>query len=115
MKFEVFREIVVLLKQQSVAEHNAYEAKIELYNVNEPVQQAVSHLIGAVYGQEGKETFDWWCYEKEWGTRNDLKMTDREGNELCRTLEELHQYLEENKIDNYELPKKKKMMLNVTK
>jgi hypothetical protein len=31
-------------------------------------------------------------------------MTDKDGNELCRTIEELHQWLEENKTDDYNLP-----------
>jgi hypothetical protein len=32
-------------------------------------------------------------------------MTDKDGDELCRTVEELHQYLEENRTDDYELPR----------
>lgn len=33
-------------------------------------------------------------------------MTDQDNNELCRTVEELHQYLEEHKKEDYELPRK---------
>ena len=61
-------------------------------------------MIGSYYGKEGKETFDWWCYDKNWGERTDLTMTDKDGNELCITIEELHQWLEENKTDDYNLP-----------
>ena len=32
-------------------------------------------------------------------------MTDKDGNGLCRTIEELHQYLEENKVNDYHLSK----------
>ena len=32
-------------------------------------------------------------------------MTDKDENELCRTIEELHQYLEENKVNDYYLSK----------
>lgn len=106
MKFEVFQEIVQLLQKQNVAEQKAYDAGIELYNFNDAIHFAITHLIGAVYGKEGLDTFDWWCYEKEWGTNTDLSMTDREGNQLCQTLEELYQYLEDNKSDDYELPHK---------
>ena len=62
-------------------------------------------LIGSIYGREGRDTFDWWCYEKNFGERTDLKMTDKDGNELCRTIEELHQYLEDNKVNDYYLSK----------
>jgi len=104
MKLEVFKEIIRLLREQELMVDNAYKAGIDLVNFFDPISTAVGHLIGGIYGKEGKETFDWWCYEKNWGEKIDLTMTDKDGNELCRTIEELHQWLEENKTDGYELP-----------
>jgi len=105
MKLEVFKEIIRLLKEQELMVDNAYKAGIDLVNFFDPISTTVGHLIGSIYGKEGKETFDWWCYDKNWGERIDLTITDGDGNELCKTIEELHQYLEENKIDDYELPR----------
>ena len=104
MKLEVFKEIVGLLKEQQEKLDTAYKAGIDLINFCDPLEQVISLLIGSYYGKEGKETFNWWCYDKNWGERIDLTMTDKDGNELCRTIEELHQWLEENKTDDYELP-----------
>ena len=104
MKLEVFKEIVGLLKEQQEKLDTAYKAGIDLINFCYPLEQVISLLIGSYYGKEGKETFNWWCYDKNWGERIDLTMTDKDGNELCRTIEELHQWLEENKTDDYELP-----------
>ncbi len=104
MKLEVFKEIVGLLKEQQEKLDTAYKAGIDLINFCDPLEQVISLLIGSYYGKEGKETFNWWCYDKNWGERIDLTMTDKDGNELCRTIEELHQWLEENKTNDYELP-----------
>lgn len=104
MKLEVFKKIIELLKKHQSKIDAAYKAEIDLINFCDPLEQVISLLIGSYYGKEGKETFDWWCYEKNWGERTDLTMTDKDGNELCRTIEELHQWLEENKTDDYNLP-----------
>ena len=105
IKLEVFERIVLELKEQQEKLDKAYEAGIDHINFTGPYESVISMLIGSIYGQEGKETFDWWCYEKNFGERADLKMTDKDGNELCRTIEELHQYLEENKVNDYYLSK----------
>ena len=104
MKLEVFKKIIELLKKHQSKIDAAYKAEIDLINFCDPLEQVISLLIGSYYGKEGKETFNWWCYDKNWGERIDLTMTDKDGNELCRTIEELHQWLEENKTNDYELP-----------
>lgn len=105
IKLEVFERIVFELKEQQEKLDKAYEAGIDHINFTGPYESVISMLIGSIYGQEGRDTFDWWCYEKNFGERTDLKMTDKDENELCRTIEELHQYLEENKVNDYYLSK----------
>lgn len=105
IKLEVFERIVFELKEQQEKLDKAYEAGIDHINFTGPYESVISMLIGSIYGQEGKETFDWWCYEKNFGERTDLTMTDKDGNKLCRTIEELHQYLEDNKVNDYYLSK----------
>ena len=105
IKLEVFERIVLKLKEQGESMDKAYKAGIDLISFTGPYESVISMLIGSIYGQEGKETFDWWCYEKNFGEQTDLTMTDKDGNELCRTIEELHQYLEENKVNDYHLSK----------
>jgi len=106
MKLEVFKETINRLKEQNESIDRAYKAGIDLINFLDPIESAVSHLIGSIYGIEGKEVFDWWCYEKEWGTRKDFNMTDREGNVMCETIEDLHTWLEENASNDYILPRR---------
>ena len=106
MKIEVFKEIVELLKSQSEKDNAVYALDIDLTEFNSSLQKVVSHLIGAIYGESGLDTFDWWCYEREWGTRADLEFKSEEGVLLCETIDDLHQYLEFNIIDDYKLPHK---------
>jgi hypothetical protein len=105
IRLEVFERIVFELKEQQEKLDEVYKAGIDLINFTGPYESVISMLIGSIYGQEGRDTFDWWCYEKNFGERTDLTMTDKDGNELCRTIEELHQYLEENKVNDYYLSK----------
>ena len=105
MKLEVFKVLVEKLKNQAQKEREAYQVGVDLFEFTADFHSIISILIGSYYGQDGLETFDWWCFDKEWGTREDLKMTDRDGTELCKTVEDLHKYLEKNQKDDYELPK----------
>jgi len=105
MTIKVFKEVIRLLKEQNDSIVIAYKAGVDLVNFFDPVSTAVSHMIGALYGIEGRETFEWWCYEKEWGTRKDLNMTDIDGKVLCETIEDLFEYLKENAKDDYEIKK----------
>lgn len=105
MKLEVFKEVVKLLKEQEESIDAAYKAGVDLINFNDPISSAVSHLIGTIYGKEGKETFDWWCYEKEWGSRKDFTMSNSKGELVCETIDDLHKWLEEMKLDDYEIKK----------
>ena len=45
MKLKVFKEIVVRLKEQDEILDKTYKAGIDLTNLLEPVQVAISHLI----------------------------------------------------------------------
>jgi hypothetical protein len=106
MKLEVFKEVVNKLQEQQKILDNTYNAGIDITNLLDPIQSVVSHLIGSIYGIVGLDVFDWWCYEKEWGTREDITMTDENDKTLCNNIEELHLYLES--LDNkqeYHLPK----------
>lgn len=105
MKLNVFKEVIRLLKLQYERDTAVYGLGIDLSEFESPLQNVLDHLIGTIYGKEGKEIFDWWCYEKEWGTRTDLTMTDNDGNLMCESIEDLHQYLEDIAKMDYELPK----------
>ena len=109
MTLSVFTEVVRLLKEQEQKVDAAYDSGVDLINFTDAYSAIIAHLIGSIYGKEGKETFEWWCYDKEWGTRKDIKMTNADGIVVCETIEDLHGYLENYIVYDYELPTKKSL------
>jgi hypothetical protein len=108
MKLEVFKVVVDKLQEQQKILDNTYNAGIDITNLVDPIQSVVSHLIGSIYGEVGLDVFSWWCYEKEWGTRADLTITDDDGKTYCNNVEELYEYLEsldQRQKQEYRLPK----------
>ena len=108
MKLEVFKEVVGKLQEQEQILDRTFKAGVDITDLLDPIHSVVTHLIGTIYGGVGLDVFDWWCYEKEWGKREDLTMTDAEGKTFCNTVEELYEYLEsfdEEQKKEYSLPK----------
>jgi len=103
MKRQVFIEVIHLIKKQNKKIQDAYNVGVDLIEFYDSNAQAISHLIGAHYGKEGLDIFNWWCYERNFGKRTDLTMTDGDGNILCLTIDDLYEYLEENKNSSYDL------------
>jgi hypothetical protein len=112
MKKEVFLRIVDLIQEQYNKETAVYDMGLDISEFNTPIQDANSHLIGAIYGKEGLSIFEWWCYEKKWGSRKDITMKDSTGNLLCESVEDLYEYLEENAEPDYEIPQSERVMMD---
>jgi trans-2-enoyl-CoA reductase len=72
---------------------DAYRLGIDLTEFTESAQEVVNTLLKHVFDEHQYETLSWWMYEKDFGRRVDLQMWDADGNEVCRTVEELHQFL----------------------
>jgi len=71
----------------------AYKIGIDLSEFGESAQQVIDLLLKHVFNEDQYECITWWMYEKDFGRRADLKMWDKDGKEICRTVEELHQFL----------------------
>jgi hypothetical protein len=106
MKFEIFELIVFLLKKHSDKTSILYSQGIDLTEFDSELDTVISHLIGSIYGIEGKDWFEWWCYDKEWGERKDITACDENKNPICESLEDLWNYIESIKTDDYTLPHK---------
>lgn len=103
MNFEVFEKVVKTIETQQEQSLELYKLGIDLANFEEPLQNVISHLIGSIYGKEGLETFEWWCYEKDFGKRADITMHNSDGDLVCETLVDLWQWLEDFAVWDYEL------------
>lgn len=97
MNITKFKEIINSLKDSENSIILGKSIGVNLYDFQDKFINVIFDLLFEIYGPDGIEIITWWCYEKNWGTRKDLTMKDKDGNLLCDTIEDLHNWLEENK------------------
>jgi hypothetical protein len=100
---KTFQHIIYLMSNSDDKLNKLNELDIDFGELFEPLYSIISHLIGSIYGCEGLDVFNWWCFDKEYGIRKDITMKSKNGKILCETIEELHQYLEYNKLNDYSI------------
>lgn len=123
MEYEKFCEIILRLKKFQEKKSEAYKLKIDLLEFFEDLEIIISRLISEIYGEQGLEWFDWFCYEndfgnKDWSTTPCYKMvdgkmvkihetgevrhgaTDENENPICYSIESTWEYLETNHRQN---------------
>jgi hypothetical protein len=93
MTLEELQHLLTLMDADNKKIRAAYRLGIDLIEFTESAQEVVNVLLKHVFDEEQYETLSWWMYEKDFGRREDLQMWDKDGNEVCRTVEELHQFL----------------------
>jgi hypothetical protein len=103
MTFEKFKHIVDLMVQNSSKLDGSYELGIDLIEFSEGYSIVINYLWGQLLTTEGLDWFDWFMYEKNYlqdGVGNPemqafSKIND-EQIEICKDLEGLYNYLNEN-------------------
>ena len=93
MTLEELTHLLNLIDADNERTREAYKLGIDLTEFRESAQEVIELLLKHVFDEEQYETLSWWMYEKDFGRREDLQMWDKDGNEVCRTVEELHQFL----------------------
>ncbi|NBW19223.1 MAG: hypothetical protein EBR82_65735 [Caulobacteraceae bacterium] len=93
MTLEELQHLLNLMDADNKKIRDAYRLGIDLIEFTESAQEVVNTLLKHVFDEHQYETLSWWMYEKDFGRREDLQMWDADGNEVCRTVEELHQFL----------------------
>ena len=109
MKFEVFEELINTLKRCEEQSFAAHRLGIDLIEYDAPFSHATWLVIRAHYGKAASEWIEWFLYERVSLSGEVNKAWDKEGNEICNTIESLWQTVEEmrNADDfvEYSLPK----------
>ena len=93
MTLSELQHLLNLMDADNKKIRDAYRLGIDLIEFTESAQEVVNTLLKHVFDEHQYETLSWWMYEKDFGRREDLQMWDKDGNEVCRTVEELHQFL----------------------
>lgn len=99
MKFKTFESIIKRLKTQSDEVSKLYSMKIDLIEFIDPYHTIISDMLKEEYGSEGIDWWNWFCYERDFGTRTDLEAFDADNNPICRDVKELWELMEACKND----------------
>ncbi len=94
MTYETFLKIILGLQKQDRAVSDLYrQSKIDLIDFVDPYHAIINTLIYEVYGVEGGDWFNWFCYENDFGQKG-LEAWDENRNPICYSFESLWEYLE---------------------
>ena len=99
MSYEQFLSILDNYKAYCEAISDAYDVGIDLlegkFATNSYVEKMLKLSIASHYGEMGWDWVSWFIYENDYGHRG-LEAWDGDGNLICHTHKELHEYLETN-------------------
>jgi hypothetical protein len=93
MTYERFLKIILGLQKESRVISKLYDQKINLVDFVEPYHIIIQELLLEVYGEEGADWFNWFCYENDFGQKG-LEAWDEDKNPICYSFESLWEYLE---------------------
>jgi hypothetical protein len=93
MTLTELQNLLNLIDAHNKRTQEAYKIGIDLTEFDESAQEVIDLLLKRIFNEDQYECLSWWMYEKDFGRREDLQMWDADGNEVCRTVEELHQFL----------------------
>jgi hypothetical protein len=99
MKYQIFSNIINKIEETNLRTNQIYSLGVDLTEVTDGLHSIISSLLGAYYGQAGLDWIDWWCYDKEFGKREDINAWDKDKNEICRNLFELWEEVEKNRSE----------------
>ena len=94
MTLEKFTEIINILREESDRLTDLYKMKVDLIDFVDPYHSVITSLIKEIYGEEGYDWFSWFCYERDFGTK-EVGAWDENKNPICYDVESLWNYLEE--------------------
>jgi hypothetical protein len=70
MKYKEFSEIIDRLKEYDSSVQKAHKVGIDVYDFADGLHRIINILIEEVYGEEGADWFNWFCYEAEYGKKD---------------------------------------------
>ena len=103
MPYKTFAEIIEKLKNHQKLILDAYKLGIDLIGLNEDLDSIISLLFKEIYGENGYEWIEWFCYERD--EEGKLQAWDENKVPICYSVETLWEYVEANHRKLWEIEK----------
>ena len=97
MEKTVFFNMIEELEKHNNTIHNLYHLGVDLTELDSPFESVIRDLMIECFGVDGEDMISWWCYEKDFGKREDLTCQDKDGNLICQDLDGLYEYIQNSK------------------
>lgn len=93
MTYEIFLKIILGLQKQNRIVSDLCKHKVDLIDFVDPYHAIINLFIYEVYGEEGGDWFNWFCYENDFGQKG-LEAWDENKNPICYSYKSLWEHLE---------------------
>ena len=93
MKYEDFLSVGLQLQKQDKVIDKLNELNMDVMDLVDPYYMIIDRLMKEVYGEEGADWFNWFCFENDFGTKG-LEAWDANENPICYSWESLWECLE---------------------
>ena len=93
MKYERFFKIITEIEKQDKLVSALYDLKVDLIDWTDPYGSIIGELLKEIYGEEGYDWFSWFCYERDFGSK-EVGAWDENKNPICYDIKSLWEYLE---------------------
>jgi hypothetical protein len=93
MTYENFLKVITTIEKQDKAVSALYDLKVDLIEWTDPYGAIIVELLKEIYGEEGVDWFNWYCYENNFGIGG-LQAWDENKNLICYDYKSLWEYLE---------------------
>ncbi len=97
MEKTVFFNMIEELEKRDNKTKTLYLLGVDLTELDSPFESVIRDLMIECFGVDGEDMISWWCYEKDFGKREDLTCQDKDGNLICQDLDGLYEYIQNSK------------------
>jgi hypothetical protein len=97
MEKTVFFNMIEELEKRDNKTKTLYLLGVDLTELDSPFESVIRNLMIECFGVDGEDMISWWCYEKDFGKREDLTCQDKDGNLICQDLDGLYEYIQNSK------------------
>jgi hypothetical protein len=97
MEKTVFFNMIEELEKRDNKTKTLYHLGVDLTELDSPFESVIRDLMIECFGVDGEDMISWWCYEKDFGKREDLTCQDKDGNLICQDLDGLYEYIQNSK------------------
>ena len=93
MTYEKFLKIITEIEKQDNIVSALYDLKVDLIDWTDPYSSIIGELLKEIYGEEGYDWFSWYCYERDFGSK-EVGAWDENKNPICYSHESLWEHIE---------------------